>query len=156
MIGQLPDGAEVGLQSTLAQAGGLEALEHPLAEGRGHVLGLVQSRERKPLQGTLRHGPRSFQEAANPQEIRLPSPCGRATPNGVDSSCRASGLLELTAAAEPLNGTQNDSPVFRRVEVVRRGVRTVRGGIPGYRSAEASGPGRVPGFLRSLPEWEFG
>ena len=37
VVGQLPDGAEIGLLSTLAQTGELEVLEHPLTEWRGHV-----------------------------------------------------------------------------------------------------------------------
>ena len=37
VVGELPDGAEVGLLGALAQAGELEVLVHPLAECRGHV-----------------------------------------------------------------------------------------------------------------------
>ena len=37
VVGELSDGAEVGLLGTLAEAGQLEVLGHPLAERRGPV-----------------------------------------------------------------------------------------------------------------------
>ena len=37
VVGELPDGAEVGLLGALAEAGQLQVLEHPLAECRGPV-----------------------------------------------------------------------------------------------------------------------
>ena len=37
VVGELPDGAEVGLLGALAEPGELEVLSHPLAECRGHV-----------------------------------------------------------------------------------------------------------------------
>ena len=42
VVGELPDGAEVGLLGALAEAGELKVLVHPLTEGRGHVQVLSQ------------------------------------------------------------------------------------------------------------------
>jgi hypothetical protein len=55
VVGQLPDGAEVSLLGTLAEAGNLEILEHALTERRGHVTVLSQREMKQPLRGTIRH-----------------------------------------------------------------------------------------------------
>jgi hypothetical protein len=55
VVGELPDGAEVGLLGALAEAGQLKVLEHPLAEGRRlaeyrrHLRVLSQRSEETPL-----------------------------------------------------------------------------------------------------------
>ena len=70
VVGELPDGAEVGLLGALAEAGQLEVLEHPLAECRGHVRVLSQRVEKQPLRGTLRHDPGGCQGVPNRREFR--------------------------------------------------------------------------------------
>ena len=70
VVGQLPDGAEIGLLSTLAQTGELEILKHPLTESRGHVLVLSQRVKKQPLRGTLGHGPGCFQGRESQWEFR--------------------------------------------------------------------------------------
>ena len=70
VVGQLPDGAEIGLLSTLAQTGELEVLEHPLMEWRGHVLVLAQRVKKQPLRGTLGHGPGCCQGGGSQREFR--------------------------------------------------------------------------------------
>ena len=94
VVGELPDGAEVGLLGALAQAGELEVLVHPLAECRGH--------ESVPLARGERSTSARNHEARTP---RLPGSAESAGNQGngedhsttladVESACRASGLLE--------------------------------------------------------------
>jgi hypothetical protein len=71
VVGELPDGAEVGFLGALAQAGELEVLAHPFAElcrltqcrGRRNVLS--QRSKETPLRRTLCAGTASRQRSAD-------------------------------------------------------------------------------------------
>ena len=100
VVGELPDGAEVGLLGALAEAGQLEVLEHPLAECRGHVQVLSQRSEETPLRkkpvsrhrrlardrriGDLAHD----EDRARRRESRSNPGSGRAGAAGVRESAR--------------------------------------------------------------------
>ena len=68
VVGELPDGAEVGLLGALAEAGQLKVLEHPLAECRGHVMVLSQREKKEPLRRTLGNRPGSARVASRAGE----------------------------------------------------------------------------------------
>jgi hypothetical protein len=70
VVGQLPDGAEIGFLGALTQSGKLKVLVHPLAECRSHVQVLSQRGGEKPLRKTLRDGPGDGQGVASQREIR--------------------------------------------------------------------------------------
>ena len=70
VVGELPDGAEVGLLGALAEPGELEVLGHPLAECRGHVMVLSQREMKEPLRGTFRQDPARCQGGENQREFR--------------------------------------------------------------------------------------
>jgi hypothetical protein len=55
VVGQLPDRAEIGLLSALAQAGALEVLKLPPAENPGHVLVRSQRVKKQALRATIWH-----------------------------------------------------------------------------------------------------
>jgi len=69
VISELPDGAEVGVLSALAQTGVLKVLKHPLGENRGHVLVLSQRVKKQPLRTTLVHGADGCQSPAGRWEF---------------------------------------------------------------------------------------
>src|SRR5262249_37506308 len=94
VVGELPDRAEVGLLGTLAQAGELKVLEHPLAECRGHVLVLSQKVEKPPLLRNLEAWPRALPGGRECAGIPVTTTESQATLGKDGSSCRASGLLE--------------------------------------------------------------
>jgi hypothetical protein len=52
VVGELPDGAELGLLGVFAESGQLQVLEHPLAECRGHRKVLSQRGNGTPLRKT--------------------------------------------------------------------------------------------------------
>ena len=56
VVGELSDGAEVGLLSALGESGELEVVGHALTERRGHVEVLWQGVRRSPLPGTMAYG----------------------------------------------------------------------------------------------------
>jgi hypothetical protein len=100
VVSQLPHGAELSLLSALTQTSDLEILEHPLTERCGHVLVLWQRVEKasaRNLETRPRESPGSCKSAGIPVTTDL----GQATLSEDDSSCRASGLLEPRAAADP-------------------------------------------------------
>ena len=55
VVGEMPDGAEVGVLGALAEAGELEVLGHAEAECGGHVMVLWSGMRRSPLPGTMAH-----------------------------------------------------------------------------------------------------
>src|SRR5262249_44165542 len=95
VVGELPDRAEVGLLSTLAQTGEPEVLKHPLTESRGHVLVLWQQVKKQLLLRNLGAWPRALPGGRESAGILVTTNEGQATLSEGGSSCRASGLLEL-------------------------------------------------------------
>jgi hypothetical protein len=55
VVGELPDGAELGLLSAFGESGELEVVEQALTQRRDHVKVLWQGVKKSPLPGTLAH-----------------------------------------------------------------------------------------------------
>ena len=70
MVGELPDGAEVGLLGALAEAGQLKVLVHPLAKRSGHEWLLSKRGKKDRLETTLPAMPASNQPPTGSKRSR--------------------------------------------------------------------------------------
>src|SRR4051794_8700451 len=90
VVGELPDGADVGLLGAPAQASKLKILEHPLTEGRGHVKVLSQRGGVRASARDLGTKPGRLPGSREPPGIHMTGNDQTATLSLVGSTCRAS------------------------------------------------------------------
>ena len=100
VVGQLPDGAEIGLLGALAQTGELEVLEHPLMESLVMSWSLGKGEETASARN-LGARPGMLPGRRESAGIPVTTDKGQATLSEGDSSCRASGLLEQYIKEDP-------------------------------------------------------
>jgi hypothetical protein len=105
VVGELPDGAEVGLLGPRAEAGQLEVLEHVpaeccrLAESRGHRQVLSQRSQEIPLQRSRCHGMVTGQGFAGRRESSSRGKLVALRSSGIPF-CGVRGVLGFKVAGE--------------------------------------------------------